>query len=149
MGLDYIIVKNSPLKYLKFLAHIVPCAIFLIFIKIFSKDKKIFPLYFFSLVTIIAVIITMIIFKQLVEQSGYVDVIADRILLPFILIEALIFVRLCSLIKLEYRFLFKLITLFYFGLMLFVWLQFADNSHAWKPYRSIFLESYNKDFNEL
>ena len=148
VGLDYLIVKNSPLKYLKFLAHIVPCAIFLIFIKIFSKDKKIFPLYFFTLVTIIAVIITMIIFKQLVEQASYLDVIADRILLPFILIESLIFVRLCSVINFEFKFLFKFLILFYFGLMLFVWLEFADNSHAWKPYRSIFLESYNEKFNE-
>ena len=149
MGLDYKIVKNSPLKYLKFLAHIVPCTIFLIFIKKFSKDKKLFPLYFFSLVSILSVIITMIFLKQITEQSSYIDVIADRVLLPFILIEALIFVRLCSMIDLEYKFLFKFLILFYFGLMLFVWLEFADNSHAWQPYRSILFESYADDFNEL
>ena len=149
MGLDYKIVKNSPLKYLKFLAHIVPCTIFLIFIKKFSKDKKLFPLYFFSLVSILSVIITMIFLKQITEQSSYIDVIADRVLLPFILIEALIFVRLCSLVDLEYNFLFKFLILFYFGLMLFIWLEFADNSHAWQPYRSILFESYADDFNEL
>lgn len=148
MGLEYKIVKNSSLKYLKFLSHIVPCIVFLIFIKKFSKDKKIFPLYFFSLVTTITVIIAMIIFKQLVAQSSYIDVIADRVLLPLILIETLIFVRLCSLIDLEYKFLFKSLILFYFGLTLFIWLEFADNSHAWKPYRSIFLESYADGFND-
>jgi len=82
----------------------------------------------------------MFIFKQLAEESSYIDVIADRVLLPFILIEALIFVRLYSLINLEYKFLSKLLILFYFGLMLFIWLEFADNSHAWQPYRSILLE---------
>ena len=140
IGLDYKIVNNSPLKYLKFLAHIVPCIVFLIFMKIFNKDKKIYPLYFFFLVTTIAVIILMLVFKELAEQSSYVDVIADRLLLPFLLIEALIFVRLYSLINLEYKFLFKLLILFYFCLILFVWLEFADNSFAWQPYRSIFLE---------
>ena len=140
IGLDYKIVKNSPLKYLKFLAHILPCIVFLIFIKKFIKDKKIYPLYFFFLITTITVIIVMFIFKQLAEESSYIDVIADRVLLPFILIEALIFVKLYSLINLEYKFLFKLLILFYFGLMLFIWLEFADNSHAWQPYRSILLE---------
>lgn len=140
IGLDYKIVKNSPLKYLKFLAHIVPCLVFLIFIKRFNKDKKLYPLYFFFLITTVSVIILMLVFKQLAEESSYVDVIADRVLLPFLLIEALIFVRLYSLIDLEYKFLFKLLILFYFGLMLFAWLEFADNSFAWQPYRSIFLE---------
>ena len=140
IGLDYRIVKNSPLKYLKFLAHIVPCLVFLIFIKRFNKDKKLYPLYFFFLLAIVSVIILMLVFKQLAEESSYVDVIADRVLLPFLLIEALIFVRLYSLIDLEYKFLFKLLILFYFGLMLFAWLEFADNSFAWQPYRSIFLE---------
>ncbi|MAH97832.1 MAG: hypothetical protein CMA12_00580 [Euryarchaeota archaeon] len=148
IGLDYKIVENSPLKYLKFLAHILPIIVFLIFIKKFSKDKKLFPLYFFTLISILVVIIAMIVFKQLAEQSSYIDVIADRILLPFILVEALIFVRLCSVIDLEYSFLFKLLILFYFGLMLFVWLEFADNSHAWQPYRSILFESYADDFNK-
>ena len=140
IGLDYRIVKNSPLKYLKFLAHIVPCLVFLIFIKRFNKDKKLYPLYFFFLLAIVSVIILMLVFKQLAEESSYVDVIADRVLLPFLLIEALIFVRLYSLIDLEYKFLFKLLIIFYFGLMLFAWLEFADNSFAWQPYRSIFLE---------
>ena len=140
IGLDYKIVKNSPLKYLKFLAHIVPCLVFLIFIKRFNKDKKLYPLYFFFLLAIVSVIILMLVFKQLAEESSYVDVIADRVLLPFLLIEALIFVRLYSLIDLEYKFLFKLLIIFYFGLMLFAWLEFADNSFAWQPYRSIFLE---------
>ena len=140
IGLEYKIVQNSSLKYLKFLAHIVPCFVFLVFIKKFRKDKKIYPLYFFSLVITIAVIILMIISKQLVAESSYIDVIADRVLLPFILIETLIFVRLYSLVNLEYKFLFKSLILFYFGLMLFVWIAFADNSQAWKPYRSILLE---------
>ena len=140
IGIDYKIVQNSSLKYLKFLAHIVPCFVFLVFIKKFRKDKKIYPLYFFSLVITIAVIILMIISKQLVAESSYIDVIADRVLLPFILIETLIFVRLYSLVNLEYKFLFKSLILFYFGLMLFVWIAFADNSQAWKPYRSILLE---------
>ena len=148
IGLDYKIVKNSPYKYLKFLAHIVPCIVFLIFIKKFSQDKKLFPLYSLTLISIIAVIVTMIFFKALAEQSSYIDVIADRILLPFILVEALIFVRLCSIMDLKYNFLFKLLILFYFGLMLFVWLEFADNSHAWQPYRSILFESYADDFNQ-
>ena len=47
-------------------------------------------------------------------------------------------VRLYSLINLEYKFLFKILILFYFGLQLVVWLLFADNSFAWQPYRSIF-----------
>ena len=140
IGLDYKIVQNSSLKYLKFLAHILPCILFLFFIKKFRKDKKIYPLYFFSSVITIAVIIVMIISKQLVTESSYIDVIADRVLLPFILIEALIFVRLCSLVNLEYKFLFESLVLLYFGLMLFVWIAFADNSQAWKPYRSILLE---------
>ena len=140
IGLDYKIVKNSPLKYLKFLAHIVPCLVFLTFIKKFNKDKKIYPLYFFFVTATVSVIILMLVFKQLAEESSYIDVIADRVLIPFLLIEALIFVRLYSLVNLEYRFLFKILILFYFGLMLFVWLEFADNSFAWQPYRSIFLE---------
>ena len=140
MSLDIMNIKNSPLKFLKFLAHTVPIFVFLIFRKKFNKDKKIYPLYFFFIVSVIFVIVLMFIFNQLTEQSSYIDVIADRVLLPFLLIEALIFVRLYTLINLEYKFLFKILILFYFGLMLFVWLEFADNSFAWQPYRSIFLE---------
>ena len=80
----------------------------------------------------------MFVFKLLAEQSSFIDVVADRVLLPFLLVEALIFVRLYSLINLEYKFLFKILILFYFGLQLVVWLLFADNSFAWQPYRSIF-----------
>jgi len=140
LGLELRLVKNSPLKFLKFLAHIVPILVFLIFRKKFNKDKKIYPLYFFFIVSTVFVIILMFVLKQLTEQSSYIDVIADRVLIPFLLIEALIFVRLYSLINLEYKFLFKVLILFYFGLMLFVWLEFADNSFAWQPYRSIFWE---------
>ena len=140
MSLDIMVINNSPLKFLKFLAHTVPIFVFLIFRKKFNKDKKIYPLYFFFIVSVVFVIVLMFIFNQLTEQSSYIDVIADRVLLPFLLIEALIFVRLYSLINLEYKFLFKILILFYFGLMLFVWLEFADNSFAWQPYRSIFLE---------
>jgi hypothetical protein len=140
LHLDSKIVENSRFKYLKFLAHLVPCIIFLYFIKEFKKDKKIYPLYFCYFVSTVTIIITMNVFKQVLVQSSYVEVIADRILLPFILIESLIFVRLCSIISFEYKFLFKLLVLFYFGLMLFVWLQFGTNSHAWKPYRSLLLE---------
>ena len=138
IGLEYKIIENSPLKFLKFLAHIVPILVFLIFRKKFNKDKKIYPLYFFFIASTVSVIILMFVFKGLAEQSSYIDVIADRVLLPFLLIEALIFVRLYSLINLEYKFLFKILILFYFGLQLFVWLLFADNSFAWQPYRSIF-----------
>ena len=150
IGLDVKInIQNSSFKYLKFLAHILPCIIFIYFLKDFKKDKKNYPLYFFSVTITLAVIVIMIILKNIIEKSSYVDVIADRILLPFILVEALIFVRLYSIVNLEYKFLFKLLILFYFGLMLFVWLEFADNSHAWKPYRSIFFESYSDGFYEF
>ena len=148
IGLDVKInIQNSSFKYLKFLAHILPCIIFIFFLKDFKKDKKIYPLYFFSVTLTIAVIVLMIILKIIIDKSSYIDVMADRLLLPFLLVEALIFVRLYSIVNFEYKFLFKLLILFYFGFMLFTWLEFADNSHAWKPYRSIFLESYSYDFN--
>ena len=148
IGLDVKInIQNSSFKYLKFLAHIFPCIIFIFFLKDFKKDKKIYPLYFFSVTLTIAVIVLMIILKIIIDKSSYIDVMADRLLLPFLLVEALIFVRLYSIVNLEYKFLFKSLILFYFGFMLFIWLEFADNSHAWKPYRSIFLESYSYDFN--
>jgi hypothetical protein len=148
IGLDVKInIANSRFKYLKFLAHIAPCIIFIFFLKEFKKDKKIYPLYFFSVVITITVIVAMIILKILIAKSSFIDVMADRILLPFLLIEALIFVRLYSIVNLEYKFLFKLLILFYFGFMLFIWLEFADNSYVWQPYRSILLESYNADFN--
>ena len=148
IGLDVKInIQNSSFKYLKFLAHILPCIIFIFFLKDFKKDKKIYPLYFFSVTLTIAVIVLMIILKIIIDKSSYIDVMADRLLLPFLLVEALIFVRLYSIVNLEYKFLFKLLILFYFGFMLFIWLEFADNSHAWKPYRSIFIESYSYDFN--
>jgi len=148
IGLDVKInIQNSSFKYLKFLAHILPCIIFIFFLKDFKKDKKIYPLYFFSVTIIIAVIVLMIILKIVIDKSSYIDVMADRLLLPFLLVEALIFARLYSIVNLEYKFLFKLLILFYFGFMLFIWLQFADNSHAWKPYRSILLESYSDNYN--
>lgn len=148
IGLDVKInIENSRFKFLKFLAHLLPCIIFIIFIKRFSKDEKIYPLYFFSVVITIFVTVAMIILKILIAKSSFIDVMADRILLPCLLIEALIFVKLYSIVNFEYKFLFKILILFYFGFMLFVWLEFADNSHAWKPYRSIFLESYDYDYN--
>ena len=140
LQLDDKIVENSRFKYLKFLAHLVPCIIFIVFLKEFKKDKRLYPLYFCFFVSTITVIIGMNIFKQILAESSYIEVIADRILLPFLLIESLIFVRLCSVINFEFKFLFKFLILFYFGLILFIWLEFADNSHAWKPYRSILLE---------
>lgn len=140
LQLDDKIVENSRFKYLKFLAHLVPCIIFIVFLKEFKKDKRLYPLYFCFFVSTITVIIGMNIFKQILAESSYIEVIADRILLPFLLIESLIFVRLCSVINFEFKFLFKFLILFYFGLMLFIWLEFAANSHAWKPYRSILLE---------
>jgi len=61
----------------------------------------------------------------------------DRIGLYFLLMQVVIFSKLPDLFPLKERPYIILLILIYYFLILFTWLFFADNSHAWLPYKNI------------
>ena len=136
---NYKDIKFSNFSFLKFISHLLPLFLFIFFLKKFQKEK-LYILYLFNLYYVVAGILVLLFFKFNYPNSDYILVIIERFLIPFILIEALILIKIYSYIKNTYKFIYKLNVIFYFGLQLYIWLAFAMNSHAWIPYRSIFLE---------
>lgn len=139
VGANYENIEISNFNFLKYITHLFPLFLFIFFFKKFKKEK-LYILYLFNLFYVISGILVLLFFKFNYPNLNYIFVIVERVLIPFILIEAFIFIKIYSYIKNIYKFIYKLNIIFYFGLQLYIWLAFAMNSHAWIPYRSIFLE---------
>ena len=136
---DYKNIEFSNFNFLKFITHLLPFFLFIFFFKKFQKEK-LYILYLFNLFYVVSGILVLLFFKFYYPDLNYIFVIVERVLIPFILVEAFILIKIYSFIKNKYKFIYKLNIIFYFGLQLYIWLAFAMNSHAWIPYRSIFLE---------
>ena len=139
IGADYKGIDNSIYKYLKFAVHLIPLILFIFFFNQFKKDKKLFDLFFFNFIFFIIIFVLLIYFTYRIPEMTYIPVIAERVLIPFLIIESLILVKFYYFFVVN-KFIFKLLLLNYYLLQLYIWMEFAKNSHAWKPYKNIFLE---------
>ncbi|SFV60141.1 hypothetical protein MNB_SV-3-697 [hydrothermal vent metagenome] len=112
--------------------NFVPAILLLIYRKEWKNKYKDYPFWFWIAIASIIALGTV----------SLVTTVIDRISLYFIPLQLAVYSRLPYLARKKIKpYATKMIIIFGYMLVLFVWLNFASHSHCWIPYKNIIFEN--------